>query len=147
MNSSCSDCTDGLHCVCRRMHACHIEHYVHFQLCVCVYISVCLVPGVPSPAFVISPSADCDMEAPLISFTQLFTGFRLSHFSVYDSLLSPFLPSLSSTSPSPLPLLPSSRSLRLSRCLPNTPTASSSSLLPPSSLTPAHACLCLRSSE
>lgn len=141
MSSAC--CSD---CLCRRMHACHIERYAQFQLCVCVYMCVCLVPGVPSPSFVISPSADCDMEAPAISFTQLFTGFRLGHTSAYHSLLSPFSCSLSSTSPSPLPLLPSSRSLRLSRCLPNTPTVSSS-LLPPSSLAPAHACLCLRSSE
>lgn len=117
----------GLHCMCRRMHACHTEHHVQLQLCVCVYICVCLVPGVPSPSFVISSAADCDMEAPAIFFTRLFTGFRLSHISEYDSLLSSSSCSLASTSP--LPLLPCSRSLRLSRCLPNTPMASS--LLPP----------------
>lgn len=54
------------------------------------------------------------------------TLYRLPTPWAYDPLLSPFSRSLSSISPSPLPLLPSGRSLRLSRCLPNIPTASSS---------------------
>lgn len=114
---------------------------LQFQLCVCVYICVCLAPGVPSPSFVISLSAVCDMEAPAISFTQLFTGFRLVPQCMIP-LCYPSRVHLSSTSPSPLPLLQSSRSLRLSRCLPNTPTASSSSRLLLPSLPHMHFFVC-----
>ena len=85
------------------MHVCHIEQYVQFQLCVCVYICVCLVLGVPPRSFVISPSADCDMETPAISFTELFACFRLSHTSLYDPLLTFPYP------PLPLPYFLSSR--------------------------------------
>lgn len=86
----------------------------------CLFSARCVVPFLCD-----HPSVDCDMEAPAISFTQLVAGFRLSYTSVYDPLLPPFSCSLSSISPSPLPLLPSGHSLRLSRCLPNTSTASS----------------------
>lgn len=112
-------------------------------LCIhtCLFSARCVVPFLCD-----HHSADCDMEAPAISFTQLVTGFRLSHTSAYDPLLSPFSCSFSSTSPSPLPLLPSGRSLRLSRCLPNTLTAPSS-CLSPSSLSHMHVFVCVHLSR
>lgn len=46
---------------------CMLHKTLEFQLCVCIYMCVCSVPGVPSPSFVIRLSADCDMEAPAIA--------------------------------------------------------------------------------
>lgn len=132
--------SEDLHCSYKRMAARHIKQYVQFQLCVCVYICVCSVPGVPSPSFVISPSVDCDMETPAISFTQLFTGFRLPERTI------PFCPpSRVPSPPFPLPLFLSSRVAAPFGFLAVYQTYQWPP--PPSSLAPAHACLCLRSSE
>lgn len=89
---------------CRRMHTCH-SVCVQLQLCVCVYISVCSVPGVLI-LFLCNLIEDAD--TPEISFTSTLHMLPISFFS------------LSSASPSPLPLLQNGRPLRLSRCLPNT---------------------------